>query len=144
MEKDNKIIIESGAKTGEAEITVYINKGSENEKKVTCSVSVTAEPVKIQYRIYFDNDSYLVNDGAKLYAWCWGGRAGSGKWFELSYQPGTNYLYFTAEDNTITNCKVYRFDPNGFVEPSNDENKAWNCSIDLTFEQCATTYVRKK
>ena len=115
---------------------------------VTVSYSVTSlhiiiynfneyyEPLKTTYFLTVDNDWDVSADGAKFYAWVWGGDYGEGQWIPLTYDNETSS--FTLNDilDGAEGFKVVRFNPaaEGIPYfPENSEGIIWNETIDYSF-----------
>lgn len=135
---DGKVVKVKPIGTGTVHLG-FFKKGTDNELLKTCTVTVTetAENYKI-----VDYPSWYLNDNAKLYVWAWGGSAGLGKWYEVQ-QVGNELVIQSGTETNFDGCKLVRFNPNVFVEPTFDEGGKeliWNQSEKLTFINGIATY----
>ena len=94
------------------------------------------EPLKTTYFLYVDNDWDVSADGAKFYAWVWGGDYGTGQWIALTYDNETSSFTLNNILDGAEGFKVVRFNPaaEGIPYfPENYEGIIWNDTIDYSF-----------
>ena len=103
----------------------FFGTGTEGYTNKTELEEALSQPVETLYTISLNWNPF--SDGAKVYAWIWGGST-SGEWVECT-SAADNKLTFNTEHN-ITGCKIVRFNPQGFTAPDWNASK-WNESGDI-------------